>query len=140
MKQLLCWRPHPDPTEEHATDPICSINKQKTVWKKKSCLKTIIMEREPRKTKAFSFIYFFPTQRPLGEICRKTKSDKLENNSEIKVCLMRRRTGGRMRGKTKSDLPCRFMFCPGKTRGVPAICPSHAINRSHQKRSPQAWK
>lgn len=54
------------------------------------------------KNKSFFIYLFFPTQRPLGEICRKTKSDKLENNSEIKVCLMRRRTGGRMGGKQRA--------------------------------------
>lgn len=49
------------------------------------------------------------------EICCQKAFEKFENNNEIKVCLMRWRTRGRLGGKkTESDFSCRVLFCPGK--------------------------
>lgn len=110
---MLCWWPRSLLTEKPAKIPICSINKPKDCMEKKSCLKITIMDHKPLKTED---IFFTQGHKHfLWEICCQKAFEKFENNNEIKVCLMRWRTRGRLGGKkTESDFSWRFLFCPGK--------------------------
>ena len=113
------------------------LHKQTKDCMEKSCLKTTIMECKPLTTKA---VFYTKAKTPLGEICCQKKSDKLKNNNEITVRLMRRRTGVRLGEENRANFLANSCSVQEKTRFDLAICPSPTINRSRQKRSPQAWK
>lgn len=103
---MLCWWPRSILTENPVNVPISNINKLKPVWEKSKLPK--------------DHNYGFKASKDRKEIidtgicCQKT-FEKCKNNNEIKVCLMRRRTRGRLCGKkTGSHFSWRFLFCPGK--------------------------